>query len=127
MSKHTDDNCQVPFCDKCLERIKAVKGKADSIKRAGLDTPDLEEQKLRDTVAHIACLFFGFMPLDYWKEAVLSQHPKAADKAVALLHQHHNALLRELEGKLDKYTAKHDQYWVDEVKQILADARVGES
>lgn len=46
-----------------------------------------------DTVATIACLFAGFEPNDYWKKAILEQHPEAATKAKAAI----TAKMQEIE------------------------------
>lgn len=31
MTRHQDEDCRVPFCKKCLDRIKLVKKRADDI------------------------------------------------------------------------------------------------
>lgn len=51
---------------------------------SGIDSQD----ELRNMVADIACMFFGFSRIEYWKEAVASQHPDATDEAIKLINAH---------------------------------------
>ena len=115
------------------------------------DTPDLKEQKLREQILKMAKVTIGkvtFVPARYRDGCVAQVAIQkqdiveiGIDDLMSLLHQHHNALLRELEGKTEALrvagrnsgnnydhggTAVAAQNRIlDQVKQILADARVG--
>lgn len=106
------------------------------------DTPDLEEQKLREQILHLPGISYRIM--DEVPGRPIRITGVRLDLIVQLLHQHHNALLRELEGKLPHEAIQQSYLMPDEilteplteyekgrnsyrqeVKQILADARVG--
>lgn len=45
MTKHKEDDCQIPFCDKCLARIKRVKAKADSMTNQTAQPQDAQAEE----------------------------------------------------------------------------------
>lgn len=110
------------------------------------DTPDLEEQKLRELLK--TCLFaaieYGRLNHGATQDALEATYIGHLDDMMEYvddeIHHSNNALLREIEAGTDalynpsdthiynreRHGEPNEVVYLEDVKQILADARVGE-
>lgn len=92
--------------------------------------PEPTELDEEQVILEIACLFFGFIPSDYWKKAIASQQASNLKQAKAVLEPflvsaHSKAAKEALEGlTLMSFENGDDDftyYDVDEVRNRIAE------